>query len=45
MSERTLMRDVDELLNLKLIKKEDGKYYADTALINHMIPIRRKLNK
>jgi len=36
-SEKTLIRDVEELVNLQIIKLDGGKYYADIAQLNPMI--------
>jgi cell filamentation protein, protein adenylyltransferase len=36
-SEKTLQRDIEELINLHIIKVENGLYHADVAELNSMI--------
>ncbi len=42
-SEKTLERDIAELLKLEIINEEDGKYFANISALNRMIAKRKGL--
>lgn len=42
-SERTLLRDIEELLRLEILKKEGDKYFANITALNKMIAKRKGL--
>ncbi len=43
--ERTLMRDVEELLNLEILKKQGNEYFANILALNKMMAKSRELLK
>lgn len=42
-SEKTLERDISELLELEILNQEDGKYFANISALNKMIARRKGL--
>lgn len=40
-SERTLLRDVEELIGLEILSKEEGKYFANISTLNKMLAKRK----
>ena len=42
-SDKTLDRDINELLQLEILKQEDGKYFANISALNRMIAKRKGL--
>ncbi len=42
-SEKTLERDINELIDLEILKQEDGKYFANISALNRMIAKRKGL--
>ncbi len=43
-SEKTLSRDVEELISLKIINVDNGKYFADISQLNPMIAKSKRMN-
>jgi hypothetical protein len=41
--ERTIMRDIDELIELKILIKEGNEYFANVSALNRMIAKRKGL--
>ncbi len=41
--DRTVNRDIEELMELKILKKEDNQYYANLSVLNKMIAKRKGL--
>jgi Fic family protein len=42
-SEKTLERDINDLIELEILKQEDGKYFANISALNKMIAKRKGL--